>query len=229
MYEVFGVIMAVVGAGVILLPAVLVFLVVRRIFRFGKKKPDKKGQVAPTVSVEQQTSPTDLLMTSQFPALYLKDNDPTHRDIYLRKLRNIGFNQENAEKMFEFECDVLRKHSKPYLQDPGFIFGWFFGLRRPFFQQYPQTKEDILKEKFFTMSELCKIIDEAEWHFWNSHERCASDEVFAEIYAWRLQGQGRIFANSYFEMIEKETGIPSENISALCALQGEHLSRYKWR
>lgn len=196
---------------------------------FGKKEPEKKVQAAPTVSKVGPTIPTEKLMTSQFPALYLKDNNPAYRDIYMCQLIRIGFNQKNAEKMFEFECDIIRRHGKQYLQHPQFTELWFFGLRQPFFLQYPKTKEDILKEKYLTMSEICKIVDEAEWHFWNSHERNLSDEVWAEIYAWHLKGPGAEFATTYFEMIEKETGIPSENISALCGLQGEHLSRYKWK
>lgn len=195
---------------------------------FGKKEPGKKTQVPPVASNVQATIPTEKLMTSQFPALYLKDNNQAYRDIYIRQLMRIGFNQKNAEKMFEFECDIIRRHGKQYLQHPQFTELWFFGLSQPFFLQYPKTKEDILKEKYLTMSEICKIVDEAEWHFWNSHERNLSDEVWAEIYAWHLKGPGAEFATTYFEMIEKETGVPSENISALCALQGEHLSRYKW-
>ena len=195
---------------------------------FGKKETEKKVQSASAVSNIQPPIPTEKLMTSQFPALYLKDNNQVYRDIYIRQLKKIGFNQKNAEKMFEFECDIIRRHGKQYLQHPQFTELWFFGLRQPFFLQYPKTKEDILKEKYLTMSEICKIVDEAEWHFWNSHEKNLSDEVWAEIYAWHLKGPGAEFATTYFEMIEKETGIPSENISALCGLQGEHLSRYKW-
>lgn len=172
---------------------------------FGKKESEKKVQSASAVSNIQPPIPTEKLMTSQFPALYLKDNNQAYRDIYIRQLKKIGFNQKNAEKMFEFECDIIRRHGKQYLQHPQFTELWFFGLRQPFFLQYPKTKEDILKEKYLTMSEICKIVDEAEWHFWNSHEKNLSDEVWAEIYAWHLKGPGAEFATTYFEMIEKET------------------------
>ena len=196
---------------------------------FGKKESDKNAQAAPTASNIQPSIPTEKLMTSQFPALYLKDNNPTYRDIYIRQLMRIGFNQKNAENMFEFECDIIRRHGKQYLLHPQFTELWFFGLRQPFFLQYPKSKEDILKEKYLTMSEICKIVDEAEWHFWNSHEKKLSNEVWAEICEWHLKGPGAEFASIYFEMIEKETGISSENIGSLCLLQGEHLSMYKWR
>lgn len=191
---------------------------------FGKKDSDIKEQTE-----QQPILSTEKLMTSQFPALYLSENDQKYRNLYLSKLMSIGFTKKNAEKMFDFECDIIRRHGKRYLQHPQFTELWFFGLGQPFFLQYPKTKEDILKEKYLTMSEFCKIVDEAEWHFWNSHEKNLSDEVWAEIYDWHLKGPGMEFASTYFEMIEKETGIPSENIASLCALQGEHLSRYKWK
>lgn len=184
----------------------------------------KKEAPAPSPRI-----PVEKLMTSQLPALFLRENDPFYHEQYIRMLMEIGFLNTNAEKMFQFECNVIRRHPKEYLLRLDFTTRWFFGLSQPFFLQYPKSKEDILKEKFLTMSELCKIIDEAEWHFWNSHERALSDDVWAEIYAWHLKGPGGEFAVSYFEMIEQETGIPSENISSLCSLQGEHLSRYKWR
>lgn len=188
----------------------------------------KKAQTTTVTSNSKPTITTEKLMTSQLPAFFLKDNNAEFHDIYIRRLKKIGFNRKNAEKMFEFECDIIRRHDKRYLLQPQFTKLWFFGLRQPFFLQYPKTKEDILKEKYLTMSEICKIIDEAEWHFWNSHERNLSDEVWAEIFAWRLKDFGAEFASAYFEMIEKETGIPSQNIGSLCALEGEHLSKYKW-
>ena len=85
---------------------------------FGKKESEKKVQSASAVSNIQPPIPTEKLMTSQFPALYLKDNNQAYRDIYIRQLKKIGFNQKNAEKMFEFECDIIRRHGKQYLQHP---------------------------------------------------------------------------------------------------------------
>ncbi|MGN1344620.1 MAG: hypothetical protein ACI4U3_08565 [Traorella sp.] len=129
--------------------------------------------------------------------------------------------------MFDFECEVITKFNKPYLLDKKFTKMWFFNLKQPFFQKYPKTKEDILKEKYLTVSELCKIIDEAEWHFWNSHEKELSDVVWNEICEWRLKGEGAKFAIQYFEMIEKEYDIPEESIAKLSSKQGRHLNQYK--
>ena len=185
----------------------------------------KEKEAAPS----QAAVSTENYMTSQLPARYLRENNKAWRDQYMKRLESIGFKKKDAEKMFAFECDVIRKHGKEYLLHPPFTKMWFFGLKQPFFRQYPKTGEEILKERYLTVSELCKLIDEAEWHFWNSHERELLDGVWEEICAWRLKGPGAAFAIRYFKMIEQETGIPGESIAKLSSEQGKHLNQYKWR
>lgn len=167
-------------------------------------------------------------MTSQLPALYLHEQNDSYRDIYINKLCVLGIKREEAQKLFQFECNVISKYGKQFLLAPKFTCSWFFGLKQPFFQSYPKSKEDILKEKSLTISELCKIIDEAEWHFWNSHEKNVPDSVWTEICEWRLKGPGAEFAISYFKMIAETTGISMDCLASLSSEQGSHLSRYKW-
>ena len=188
---------------------------------FGKKK-DFEEKSKPNILDNEK------LMTSQYVALYMQESNKEYKNIYLSRLTKIGIEKQNAEKLFEFECNVIRKHKKSYLLSAGFTNDWFFGLSQPFFLHYPKTKEDILKEKFFTVSELCKIVDEAEWHFWNSHERCLNNEIWNEIFEWRLKGNGMEFACDYLKMIEKETGVSSAELNNFVGLQGKHLSKYKW-
>ena len=187
------------------------------------KKSREKSKETPRAAISPEK-----LMTSQFAAFYVRYDDPVYRDFYISRLMRIGFNRENAIKMFEFECGILRRYDKPWLLDSHFTESWCFGLDQLIFATYPKTKQDILKENYLTMSELCKLIDEAEWHFWNSHEKNFSDEVWEEICAWRIKGAGAEFGIAYFEKIEQETGVPSANIGALSNLQGAHLNRYKW-
>ncbi|MCI7808799.1 hypothetical protein MR626_05865 [bacterium] len=193
-------------------------LICRLGFRLKSAKKDTRKQKT-----------VDQWMTSQLPALYLQKNKTVYRNQYIGRLESIGFQREDAKKIFDFECEVIRKFPKPYLLQPQFTKMWFFGLKQPFFRQYPKTKEDILKERYLTVSELCKIIDEAEWHFWNSHERELPDGVWQEICEWRLKGPGAEFAIRYFGMIEKATGIPEGSLAELSSEQGRHLSQYKWR
>lgn len=190
---------------------------------------NKKVQNSQETGFPGQTERTSGLMTSQFAALFLENNNERiYFDIYIHRLTEIGFTRKQAEKMFDFEVDIIRRFGKAYLSMEDFTKAWFFSLRQPFFVQYPKNKNDILIEKYFTMSELCKLIDEAEWHYWNSHERIVSDDVWEEIIDWRLDGAGGDFAETYFEMLANETGIPFELINRLCSEQGSHLSRYKW-
>ena len=195
---------------------------------FGKKEPEKEAPPAPPKPNIPPITSTEGLMTSQFAALYLRDNDPKYRDIYMRRLTQLGFGEDDAGKMFRFECDIVRRYGKQYLLHPQFTQFWFFSLVQPFFVQYPKTQEDILKEKFLTMSEICKILDEAEWHYCNSHERDQPDEVWSEICAWHLRWRGADYAIRYFEMIAEETGIPLEILGAYSNSQGAHLDKYKW-
>lgn len=182
---------------------------------------ESKNKAAPA-------SPEEELMTSQLPALYLKRGESSYRTAYISRLTSLGISRGNAEKLFQFECSVIRRFDKPYLLDRRFTQSWFFGLSQPFFQAYPKSKEDILKEKSLTVSELCKLIDEAEWHFWNSHEKKLTDDVWAEICQWRLRGPGAEFAVSYFEAIAKDAGVPMDSLAPLSSEQGAHLERYKW-
>ena len=201
-----------------------------------KLKRNDSGQRAPAGAAKKSPVRTDTFrkapvlpwMTSQLPALYLKSKDESYHELYIQQLGKIGFSTENAGKMFDFECDVIRKYGKEELLQPTYAQSWMFDLKQPIFTQYPEMKEDLLKEMYFTMSELCKLIDEAEWHFWNSHENVPSNAVWREIAAWRLKGAGGQFAAQYFSAMEEKTGIPAENIGQLCALQGRDLCKKKW-
>ena len=93
----------------------------------------------------QSAVPMEKWMTSQLPALYLQGNDTVYRSGYLRRLESIGFKKKDAQKMFDFECEVIRRHGKAYLLDPRFTESRCFGLRQPFFCRYPAAKEDILR------------------------------------------------------------------------------------
>ena len=185
----------------------------------------------PPAQAKAEVSPAETcetLMTSQLAALYLNSKKDCYRDGYIGRLCALGINNKDAQKLFQFECGILRKYKKQYLLDPKFTKSWFFGLNQPFFLSYPKTKEDVLKEHSLTVSELCKIIDEAEWHYWNSHEKNLPEAVWAEICAWRLKGPGMEFAISYFKMIAETTGVSMESLASLSNGQGTHLNRYKW-
>ena len=86
----------------------------------GKKEPEKETPSAPPQPNIPPITSTEGLMTSQFAALYLRDNDPKYRDIYMRRLTELGFGVDDAGKMFKFECDIVRRYGKQYLLHPQF-------------------------------------------------------------------------------------------------------------
>lgn len=204
------------------------------------KASQAKKDIEPVIEPEgekdkPETTPTfpeidESLMTSQFPAMFEDTKDLYYHSVYLQKLGALGISEEDARKLFAFELDVIRRHEKAFLLDPEFTINWFwfFDRTHPYFRSYPVEQEDILKEKYLTISELCKLIDEAEWHYWNVHEMAFPDEVWAEICQWRLNGGGADFAIRYFEMISAETGVSMDTLAPLSSAQGGHLNRYKW-
>lgn len=209
--------------------------------KFACLKNKNKDQIVKQNTPETNTSSEpiklsqikpELLMTSQLVAFYLnkpqEGEDSEYRNLYISRLMRLGIPKTDAEKLFNFESEIIKKYNKEYLLSPNFTLYWFFGLQQKFFNRYPQNKDDILKERFLTISEICKIIDEAEWHFWNSHERMLADDVWREICQWRLKGPGGDFAFKYFLMIIEATGISQQSLVSLVQEQAIHLNRYKW-
>ena len=172
--------------------------------------------------------PDDGLMLSQYAAFYVYRNSKSYRKRYVKKLAKLEFTKQEAQRLFDFECDVLTRFNKPYMLRLDFTEKWFFGLTQPLFLAYPKEQDDIFKERFLTLGELCKIVDEAEWHFINSRERPLPDGVWIEILTWRMKGPGGEFGRKYFEMISEVTDIPIEKIGNYTSNEARRLNMYKW-
>jgi hypothetical protein len=171
-------------------------------------------------------------LLSQYAALYTQNSGSSLmncvKNQYLKELDRIGIPKEKAEKLFAFEYDVCQRHGKPALLDNSFIRKWFMGLKHPYFVHYPSTEQEIIKERFFTIGEMCKLIDEAEWLYWNCHEMDLGSEVFGEISKWRRCGKGAEAAYHYFESIREEIGVSMEDLKRYVNREGSQLNRYKW-
>lgn len=168
-------------------------------------------------------------MLSQWAALYSFKDAAACRARYMDELTAAGVSRTNAERLFAFECGIVQDFRKEFLMDPNYTKAWFFDLRQPVFPGGDKAQKRILKEQSLTLSEVCKAIDEAEWHFWNSHEYELSADVWAEIVNWRLGGKGGAFAaGQYFKMVAEATGVPLDQIKKYVNHEGAHLSKYKW-
>ena len=199
------------------------------------KKENVSSTTKPEVSTEKVSVPDaeailqNDLMIVQYAAYYTEYGDEIYRKTYLEKTEALGIPREEAIHIFNFECDVCKKFNKKYLLELNFVKLWFMGLRQPFFVRYPKTKDEICKETFFTIGELSKLIDEAEWHFWNSSERDLSDDVWQEIYDWRLQGKGGEYTvNTYLPAVCKKYSISMDSFKKLVNYYGSFLNKNKW-
>lgn len=188
------------------------------------KQDIQKKTATATSSIENQKPD----MLSQLAAKAELNGSSADGEKYILELKALGFSDEQAKKLLQEERNIIKRFTKKYLLDSGFDKAWFMGLQQPFFLTYPKTMEDIKKERFFTISEIVKFIDEAEWHFWNSTGKDLSQEVFEEINTWRRRGKGGAFGIQYCEAISRETGIPIELFSKYFSHEANHLNKYKW-
>lgn len=129
---------------------------------------------------------------------------------------------EAIEKLFSFEKQVCRNWPSPYLLREDFTnmnLYPFRDLKEPDF---------IMEHQCLTISELSKIIDEAEWCYYNLHERGMPEEDWYKICQWRLKGPGGDFGIRYCEKISQQLDIPLKMLSAYVNHEGKHLDKYKW-
>ena len=196
-----------------------------------KTETTAKAKATPNANanLKPKSNPNKPYMISQYPALYLYEHSKKAKKDGIAALKELGFSDSQAEKFFDYECGILEKYRKTYLADPDFVSMWAFNLNKPIFSSYPSTKEELKKEHFITVSELSMIIDEAEWHFWNSHEKNLSNEVWGDICRWRMQGAGGNFAVEYYMMIAEELGLPIELMQNISNRDGGLLKEYKWK
>ena len=71
-----------------------------------RKKASNNAKPEEKATSKQPMVSTEMLMTSQYPALYLKENNSAYRDMYLQKLIVLGFKQNDAERPISKEVIV---------------------------------------------------------------------------------------------------------------------------
>lgn len=170
-----------------------------------------KEAEAKTISIPRN------LKLSQLAALCLAEPNAAYPQEYMDRLRQESVDSADALKLFRFDCGVICRWGKRYLREPNFASSWCFDLKHRAFAADFMGRGDMLRERFFTISELGKLICEAEWHYWSSYVRDLPEDVWQEICDWRLKGPGGDFAVQYIEMIAQATGVPAKRIAAICA------------
>lgn len=190
------------------------------------------GSAAPGEGAEKQGLPAadaavlpafGYLLTSQLAAFWLDGGREEYRAEYLRRLRMCGLSRENAEKMLAFEADILKRYPRPELLKEDFIAARLFDLTTPFFSEPLRY----YKTNFvYPFSYVVKLSDEAEWHYWNHHEKKLFDPVWNEI-NW-LSDRNRLIFQPFAEHLVEHMGWTVENVNAFSYNEQGMLDKLRW-
>lgn len=198
-----------------------------------EKTPSPKTEpAAPRVAVEpdeddgeQAYDPQRFarILTSQLVAFWLDTGDEAYRAEYLRRIRMCGVDTEKAEEMLAFESGILAEHPRPELLREDFIALRLFSLAAPALEHPVEYYETHLE---YPLSYVVKLSDEAEWHFWNSHEKDLPGEVWAEIYALSDKNK-KLFIPFGMHLVEA-LGWSFANVNTFSYNEQGMLDYYRW-
>lgn len=211
-----------------LLPIGIVFLVLGIIIlKAGNKKNNNKsasGLTKKDKKTKTRSKEIDPLMTGQLIALYKKEHEQKYMDEYIRRLVHIGFNENEALNLFTNESMNMKHDSIALLQSPTYLNDFYFSLKE---KLLPLDKDYYVKHRSFTVTEITKIWDEAEWHYYYSHEKEMPDSVWAEIFIISRHGGAKLLVES-LEAIAESSHIDFDKILNYSAREQDMLFKYKW-
>ncbi|MGM9522182.1 MAG: hypothetical protein ACI3VB_06875 [Oscillospiraceae bacterium] len=171
---------------------------------------------------KQEISPD--LMTGQLVAFFKKTWQEAYRKEYLRRLEFIGFSSTEATNMFMYESMILKQTSIERLCRPDYVRAWYFNLKNVLLTE---GKDYYISHQAFLCSEITKIWDEAEWHYYNSHEKDLPDPVWKEIFQISRYGGGELFME-YLASMAEHTKMDISKLQQYSMAEQGLLFKYKW-
>lgn len=163
-------------------------------------------------------------MTGQLIALYKQTHQPEYQTEYMTRLQKIGFSEAESTRLFLLELMIIKHFSIPALAADDYLNSAYFDLQNV---RFPESNEYYISHQTFTVSEMVKIWDEAEWHYHYSHEKELSAPVWQEIYAISRYGGGELYLG-YIRMIAEHSKIPEDKIHRYAYAEQGLLYKYKW-
>ena len=166
------------------------------------------------------------LMSGQLVARYKKTHEEAYKTEYCRRLKEIGFNENEAENLFLFELMILKSDHVGPLCDQGYIMTNCFNMQT---ELLPQSKNYYIDHQMFLCSEIVKIWDEAEWRYTNlkNNSDTVKEEVFEELFRLSRYGGGELFVE-YLQMIAEKSHTDISKIQAYAKAEHDMLFRCKW-
>lgn len=164
------------------------------------------------------------ILTSQLLYLWIETKKPRYRLEYERRLKMCGLAPETIRKTMEFEKAIFQKFPRPEMLDPQFVARPLLTLGKPFLP----NPVDHYKTNFeYPLSYVIRISDEADYHFWNSHERHLSKEVWTEIFCLSEKGGQRLFLPFATHLLQ-ELGWTVKNVNTFSYNEQGMLDKYRW-
>lgn len=178
----------------------------------------------PSTSADDERSAYAKYMTGQLIALYKQTHLPEYQTEYMTRLKIIGFSKEEATRLFFLELMIIKHFSIPKLAADDYLNSAYFDLQNV---RFPESNEYYISHQTFTVSEIVKIWDEAEWHYHYSHEKELPEPVWQEIAAISRYGGGELYLG-YIRMIAEHSQLPEDKIHRYAYAEQGLLYKYKW-
>ena len=165
------------------------------------------------------------IMSGSLVALYNKTRESRYKLEYLRRLKMIGFSNEEADSMFQFEFKIVRYDGKGNLTDNKYIYKPEFDYKSI---PLPQGDKWYVEHQMFLLSELVKICDEAENTWTYSKEQITDETIRNRVYTLTRYGEENLFV-SYLKMMNDESHISMDLLKAYAKAEQDLLYRYRWK
>lgn len=163
------------------------------------------------------------LMTSQLAAFWIDSDNEEYREEYIRRIKMCGVSTEQAEEMLALETDILKCHPRPEMLNEDFISTPLFNLKETVLDNSIEYYQIHLE---YPLSYITKLSDEAEWHYWNSHEKNLPGDVWEEIYALSDENK-KLFLPFGMHLVEKMNWSYG-NVNKYTYNEQGMLDRYRW-
>lgn len=164
-------------------------------------------------------------MSGSLVALYKETHDEKYDEEYRRRLRKIGYSDQEAANMFMFELMILKHDNQANLIDSQYIY-------RPMldYRSMPLHEEDswYVEHQMFLMSEIVKLWDEAEYVWTNSNKYLEDEEIRKRVYSLTRYGGAKLFL-SYLRMISEKAHTDIKLVQAYARAEQDLLYVYRWK
>ncbi len=192
-----------------------------------EKETQVDEAVAEDAVTDTETVTEDLStrMSGSLVALYKETHDSKYDEEYRRRLRKIGYSDQEAANMFMFELMILKHDNQANLIDSQYIY-------RPMldYRSMPLHEEDswYVEHQMFLMSEIVKLWDEAEYVWTHSNKYLEDEEIRKRVYSLTRYGGAKLFL-SYLRMISEKAHTDIKLVQAYARAEQDLLYVYRWK